>query len=31
MESNITFEGFFKNTSITPNAYLIKGVFCGFS
>lgn len=30
IESKDTFEIFFKNASINPNAHLIKGVICGY-
>lgn len=30
IENKVTFEEFFKNASIHPNAHLIKGVICGY-
>ncbi len=30
IEEKVTFETFFKNASIHPNAHLIKGVICGY-
>lgn len=30
IEDKVTFEDFFQNASINPNAYLITGVICGY-
>ncbi len=30
VDENVTFETFFKNATINPNANLIKGVICGY-
>ncbi|MFC0604380.1 DUF2200 domain-containing protein [Winogradskyella pulchriflava] len=30
MEENVTFEEFFKNAKLNPNAHLITGVICGY-
>jgi hypothetical protein len=30
MKDNVTFEQFFEQATINPNAYLIKGVLCGY-
>lgn len=30
IENNVTFELFFKNATLNPNAHLIKGVICGY-
>ena len=30
IRENITFKIFFKNAQLNPNAYLIKGVICGY-
>lgn len=30
LTKNTTFETFFKNATINPNAHLIKGVICGY-
>lgn len=30
IEENVTFEAFFHNASINPNAHLITGVICGY-
>jgi len=30
IEEKITFETFFKNAKLNPNAHLIKGVICGY-
>lgn len=30
INENVTFETFFKNATINPNAHLIKGVICGY-
>ncbi len=30
IEENVTFEAFFKQASLNPNAHLIKGVICGY-
>jgi hypothetical protein len=30
IEKKVTFETFFQNASLNPNAYLITGVICGY-
>ena len=30
IEDKVTFETFFKNATLNPNAHLIKGVICGY-
>ncbi len=30
IKANVTFETFFQNASINPNAHLITGVICGY-
>jgi len=30
IENKVTFETFFKNATLHPNAHLIKGVICGY-
>ena len=30
IKENVTFETFFQNASLNPNAYLITGVICGY-
>jgi hypothetical protein len=30
IKENVTFETFFRHASLNPNAYLIKGVICGY-
>lgn len=30
IDENVTFETFFKRANLNPNAYLIKGVICGY-
>ena len=30
IEANVTFESFFQNATLNPNAHMIKGLICGY-